>query len=290
VSVFGGAKARAGKEVAAAQEKARSAGAESRVKGIFEDLLNLEINVIITPGMTARKMPSPSDALSNIAGAYDDLLREFTVEVQRKWKERRSPRTTVFGGAVKSRIERPPSHSMVDAGGKLISISTADLVTGPSDRSGFAAFDDLRVWSVEATAVACALIATPGWPDAAWLNEKVVLFKRVQRNCEQLQDILKDLPHVDPQRQKVQDDIKLTPEQLLTVRKVWDVGIATVVMQTVVQLDGDIVTRIQEGHDAASSQAIHALHRETVESAIKNWQFLGQTLAQFLTSALQRLL
>jgi len=135
------------------------------------------------------------------------------------------------------------------------------------------------VWAVEAIAVACALIALPGWPNEEQLNQKVVLFKRIQRNCEQLQALLP---------QPMGRDLALTAEQLITVRKIWEVGIATVVMQTVVQLDGDIVTRIHQGHEAASSQPIHELHRQSVDSAIKHWQFLFETLTQFATSVLRR--
>jgi len=136
-----------------------------------------------------------------------------------------------------------------------------------------------RVWAVEAIAVACALIALPGWPNEEQLNQKVVLFKRIQRNCEQLQALLP---------QPMGRDLALTAEQLITVRKIWEVGIATVVMQTVVQLDGDIVTRIHQGHEAATSQPIHELHRQSVDSAIKHWQFLFQMLTQFATTVLRR--
>jgi len=283
VSLFGRGKAEA-------QDLARAGRAESRAKGFFEDLLQLEINIIITPGMTARRMPELWDALANIAEGYDDLLHAFTVDVQRSWKENKSPRTQVFGGAAKTRTDRPPSHSMVDGDGRMTSIQTAGLTTGPNDRSGFCAFDDLRVRAVEASAVACALVATPGWPGAADLNQRVVLFKRIQRNCEQLQEILKDIPHMNADRQQVRKDISLTPAQLLTVRKIWEVGIATVVMQTVVHLDGDIVTRIHEGHESASSQPVHDIHRASVDSAIRNWQFLGQTVAQILNSVLRKFL
>jgi len=260
----------------------------ARVKGMFEDLLNLEINLIVTPGMTARKMPEPWNALENTAEAYEVLLREFCIEVLRDFKARGSPRVEVYG-AVHDLRARKPDPSMVGDNGRLRFIGPADLAYGRREPS-FATFDHLRVWAMEATAVACALLALPGWPGAEQLNEKVVLFKRIERNCEQLEVILPDPSVAGAVAQPVGSDLVLTSAQLLTVRKIWEVGIATVVMQTVVQLDGDIVTRIHQHHPATSSQPIQELHRQSVDTAVKNWQFLGQTVAQFLTSVLKRFL
>jgi len=277
---------RAEEKERARDEREQADRGMARVKGMFEDLLNLEINVIITPGMTARKMPDPWNALENTVEAYELLLREFCTEVLRGFRAQGSPRVQVYGEVHEQRA-RKPDPSMVADNGRLRFVDPAEMTRGPGAPS-FATFDHLRVWAMEATAVACALIALPSWPDAEQLNEKVVLFKRIERNCEQLQAILTDpdLPGAVPQ--PVGKDLVLSAEQLLTVRKIWEVGIATVVMQTVVQLDGDIVTRIHKAHEAASSQPIHELHRQSVDSAVKHWQFLFQTLTQFATAALRR--
>src|ERR1700741_3007688 len=41
---------------------------------IFDDLLDLEINVIVKPGMTARKMPETAHALLDLVGDYNVFL------------------------------------------------------------------------------------------------------------------------------------------------------------------------------------------------------------------------
>ncbi len=267
---------------------------ESRAKRIFDDLLNLEINVISTPGMTARKMPDPRSALANIAQDYEGVLAEFSAQVKPVWEEERqkNPEVRVMSkeDAI-ARGEKRSVHSLVNDEGLLSEMHTGSMVTLPDDKVGFDTFDRLREWALETAAVYWAVSRVDDWPDRESLAARGVLFKRIYRNCDQLKRMLDGLDHEDRDtRTVVKRDMGLTSDQLITLRKIWDVGVATVVMQTVVQLDGDIVTRIHENHAATSNASLQNLHREAVDNALKNWQFLGQTLAHFLTSALKAFL
>ena len=69
-------------------------------------------------------------------------------------------------------------------------------------------------------------------------------------------------------------EFDLTPEEVLVVRKAWEVGTETILMQTVAQLDGDFVTRVQPGRIAEQDDALHALHRSSTAGALQHWQFL----------------
>ena len=265
---------------------------ESRAKSIFDDLLNLEINVIIKPGMTARKIPDTRSALANIAEDYEDLLARFAAMVQPVWEERaRTPPIRVLSAEdARARGASRSKHSRVGDDGMLSEIHTGSMVTDPNDAVGFDTFDRLREWAAETAAIARVVAAVADWPSREELAARSVLFKRIYRNCDQIKDILRDQPHEDAARTRVQKEMVLGSDELLTLRKIWEVGTETVVMQTVIQLDGDIITRIQEGRMTAANKPIHDLHRDAVESAIRNWQFLGETVAQFLTSALKRFL
>lgn len=254
-----------------------------RVQGIFDDLLNLEVNVIVTPGMTARKMPAPYEAFSDIAKGYAELLADFSKDVGIGLEG---------NGGWRIKIPTPRSGwgdvgelSMVDAEGNLQVADVREL-TRPLAAPTTALFRRLAARAVQAWTVGCALVATLDAPEREEVNAKVVLLKRIFGNCEQLVKI------IDPvgTDEDVPVPMDLESNQLITLRKIWEVGIATVVMQTVVQLDGDIVTRIHKGHESASSSTLHQLHREAVASAVQNWQFLGRTLADFLQSALKRFL
>lgn len=265
---------------------------EARAKSIFDDLLNLEVNIIIKPGMTARKIPEPRSALANIAEDYEDLLATFAAQVRPVWEERaRVPPIRVLSAEdARARGDKKSKHSKVDDEGLLSDIHTGSMVTSPDDAVGFDTFDRLREWAAETAAVARTVSAVADWPSREELTPRGVLFKRIYRNCDQIKEMLKDKPHEDEARTRVVKDLLLASDEHLTLRKIWEVGTETVVMQTVIQLDGDIITRIQESRMTASNKPIHDLHRETVESAIRNWQFLGQTVAQFLTSVLKRFL
>ena len=65
----------------------------------------------------------------------------------------------------------------------------------------------------------------------------------------------------------------------------WEVGTETIAMQTVAQIDGDVVTRIQEARATLADRPIHDLHREAVGNAMKHWQFLVETLVTVTTKA-----
>ena len=70
---------------------------------IFDDLLNLEVSVILKPGMTARKMPAPAHALLDIIGDYDSFLCGAANAVNPHWDPSRpqyrcGPRTSPCRG------------------------------------------------------------------------------------------------------------------------------------------------------------------------------------------------
>ena len=80
-------------------------------------------------------------------------------------------------------------------------------------------------------------------------------------------------------------DLVLSADDQLILRKVWEVGTETIVMQTVAQLDGDVVTRVQQARAGVADEPIQTIHREAVANALKHWQFLVETLVTLTTKA-----
>ena len=260
-----------------------------RVKGIFDDLLNLEINVIVSPGMTARKMPDPWHAFAEIATSYADLLVDFALEVQAA-QDKGGPVAVLDRARALTNAAALGELALIDEEGNLKRLEQPSKLIGQDERPSKAAFHHLAARASESWAIGCALVATAGWPQRDKVNERVVLLKRILRNCAQLIEILDaEQPGLDPAA-TLPLGLTLTSEHLITLRKIWEVSTNTVVMQTVVQLDGDIVTRIHASHASASSASLHQLHREAVASAMQNWQFLATTLAELVKSALRRFL
>lgn len=257
---------------------------------IFDDLLNLEVSVIVKPGMTARKMPAPGHALLDIIGDYDKFLCSVANAVKPHWNPEENP------VQVRPSDESPPGTNQphatspnrnTDPDGKLREPLRVESV---GDVVAEDTFDELRERAVEAEAVWRYAI------ERDWVAEddRGTILRRIYRNCDQIKGLLRRGPvrealtkHTVSRDSTEAAELPLTADDLITLRKVWELGVETVVMQTVVQLDGDIVTRIQAGRETAANKSIHDLHRQSVESALVHWQFLGKTLAEFLTSALK---
>jgi hypothetical protein len=264
---------------------------------IFDDLLDLEINVIVKPGMTARKMPETAHALLDIIGDYNVFLcrsagRINTVltrnEVVRIPVRLKGPyRLADTREATPPETAGSPQHTGTDDAGwgqMPLQILPVD------DTVSVETFDRLREWAVQVEA-AYRLALNNDWVED---DEAPILLKRIYRNCDQIKAILEKKGMTVAgvttgivRSTAAEAKLDFTPDELVTLRKVWDVGTETVLMQTVVQIDGDVVTRIQRGREGAAYKPIHDLHHEAVGNAIRHWQFLGQTVAQFLTSVLK---
>lgn len=267
-------------------------------KRIFDDLLDLEINVIVKPGMTARKMPGPAHALLDIIGEYNAFLcrtsarintvlgRETVLRIPVRVKQPYDPRTDV------TKTDPSDEPALARESGRADAMRTGPngwlrgplQITPVDDSVSVETFDRLREWAVEAEA-AYRLAFTNDWlPE----DETPILLKRIYRNCDQLKGMLRLRGGMSISRQTAAaSELDLSSDEVITVRKIWDVGTEVVMMQSVVQIDGDVVTRIQKGREGAAYKPIHDLHREAVGNAIRHWQFLGQTVAQLLTSVLK---
>lgn len=253
---------------------------QSRAGRLFDDLLSLEVNVIIKEGMTARKMPDPRPALFDIAENYESLLSGFADLVLPGWDARaRSTPIRVMDAddAVALGSSRP---ARVDEHGLLTEIFNGSVVGRTAADVNATTFRELRSWAIEMAAVARVVMADDDRTHPELLDGKCVLFKRINRNCQGLEEIAAAL---------ATGTAPLTTDQRVELRKIWEVGAETVVMQTIVQLDGDIITRVQPG-PVSSSKVIQDLHRQSVDSAVRSWQFLGQTLVHILGSVLKRFL
>lgn len=252
---------------------------------IVDDLLNLEINIIVKPGMTARKMPEPPHALLDIVGAYDTYLCQAGNRMNPVWQDNGLPFVQVRP-SIESALPQSPNRRTDPGTGRL---ATPLRTTSVADVISEDVFDDLRERAVEAEAVYRRLVVE------RWMAEDDtgVILTRIFRNCDQIKAMLARNEVVAVLGDGVDRDgaralvLPLQSDEVVNVRKIWEIGTETVVMQTVAQLDGDIVTRVQRGRDTAASRTLHDLHRDTVASALRNWQFLAQTVATFLSSVLR---
>ncbi len=219
----------------------------SKHKYIAEDLLNLEINAILVSGISSRKMPGAKEVLQEIAEKYASFLH------------RTAERT-------KSALENASLSDLA----KKVELTPLDV---RDQEPSAQVFQNL----VGARADELLEIRDQARKEGMTFDSEIAnVLRRVNKNCKALSDLLGQNP-----------SLKLTPSQLMHVRKIWEVGTERVLMQTVVQLDGDIVTRIQIGRETAKDKALHKMHKDLVNLAIGNWQFMVQTMTNLIKSGLE---
>ncbi len=61
-------------------------------------------------------------------------------------------------------------------------------------------------------------------------------------------------------------------------------------MQTVVHIDGDVVSRLHPGRAERPGAALRQAHREAVEVSFRQWTFLVDTLARWAGASVRTLL
>jgi hypothetical protein len=79
--------------------------------------------------------------------------------------------------------------------------------------------------------------------------------------------------------------MELLPDELVMLRKTWDIGLQQIVYQTVIQLDGDVITRIQSAFAEPNERNRHLLeiHTTAVATSTAFWKGLVDLIGSFLS-------
>jgi hypothetical protein len=274
------------------------------VRELFHDLLDLEINTIIKAGMTGRKMPVVAHAIYDIFSEYDLYLCQQAGHLNPVWTRfRATADATAFRGSL-----REDKSRLLDADGQLIARLDPQAFLNVTESITSSNFDDLRERARRTEEMLRALIQYRFRSD----DGTAVILKRIYRNSDQIKAILHPRETgtagtADPRlgwfsrRRRhtlpaaIGDgitranagamDLALTADEFLVIRKAWEVGTETILMQTVAQLDGDMVTRVQPDTLGAQSDGLRQVHRIAVEDAFEHWQFLVKTLEEITSGA-----
>lgn len=215
-----------------------------QVRSIAENLTTLEINTVLKPQMTARKMPPARHALIDIAETYNRKLQLLA-----------------------------PGSAWI---GVYCHIDTFDQLREAADTV-------IKAWR------------PPPGGNTSEDESRLIMLERIKRNCDMLKGILakvagrkdalldKKLSRTDIVEQQP-PSLPLVADELVAIRKIWDVGTEEVVMQTIVQLDGDVVTRVQPRFAIPDCKVLHEIHRDGVDISLRGWSHLMMTVTQFFKS------
>jgi hypothetical protein len=220
------------------------------VKGIFQDLYNLEINLIESKHMTGRKMETFSSGMAQTANKYAVFLHDRTLQP-----------------ALEGGDHEPSCWDQI-----------RELVTSSDATYSAATFQTL------ATAAEQVVDVDPFGDD-----ERRGVAVRILGVSQQLRFVAArrwgDRPFLagpDP------DD--LTDAERLQIRKAWDIGTNVVVMQTVAQLDGDTVVRIAPSRASHDHEVLHQLNQQLLSTSLDHWRVLFETVANLTRSTFTQLL
>jgi ribosomal protein S25 len=77
--------------------------------------------------------------------------------------------------------------------------------------------------------------------------------------------------------------IEAATDHLVLIRKAWELGIEEVALKTVIQLDGDVITRVQESYATEKHATVHKLHNMGVTTSLAFWKTLVEIVESFVT-------
>ena len=257
----------------------------ARLRDLGQDLTNIEVNTILTDGMTGRKMPPYPEALNDIADRYArylvdtvglDLIDFFNQA--HALEEGRAP------SGVTSSSDLKPEFK---AGTQV----PEALTNGEKD------FRRLR-WAASA-------VIDDQKRDPVVQPEVLTIVSRIHRHSGQLELVVRHLLEQGgvgdfigikgrALYQKLRERATELPGapavDLTRIRKIWELGVDRIVLQSMLQLDGDIVFRADKSLDLKAREALVKAHREFVELGVNHWRAMFELLANLMGSVFNRLL
>ena len=238
---------------------------DEQVGGIARDLLKLEINTIIKRDMSATKMPPVRHALMDIGKSY---RQELTRLQAGEWSNLESGNTphgsltffNAYRAAASAKIKQmeatPPPTSEDELAQYLRSVAMLERIRDTSDQMK-------------------AILQRIGNDEHGNVEENNYTRNEVEG--------LTNAPRPQPL------EPRLAPEHLMIIRKAWEIMTEQVLLQTVIQMDGDVITRmsprVAELHDIA---LVFRIHKESVELSIEFWSKLIGLVTGFLKGLIPR--
>lgn len=197
------------------------------------DLTKIEVNTLEAE-ISARKPPPWNEALFELAEAYSHFLDDFFI---------------------------------VEDGDDELRIITN--ISGDS-----APHDVFRIMRT----VAKGLIDKPGVVAQAAKDETRIVLFRIRKASEEIVALLEAVK-IKAETNTTFADLKAHPIKLETVRqnmivrKYWELGTNRVIFQSVMQLDGDVVSRVAK-RTTEQDAVLMRLHNESLSHSLSYWQMI----------------
>lgn len=239
---------------------------KKQVAAVAHDLLNLEVNTIIKSDILGCKMPDPRHALIDIA-------RDYTLKL------------TALGFPPETADTAQPAAGDGDAADESAKIPTTQET-----------FENLRK---AAKASVAKMEEKAKGKDGLTVEEEadLALLYRIEAMSNQIKGIFNALQKrekgggsVEFHRDGIEEGkqkVDFSADEVGKIRKIWEMGMAEIAMQTVIQLDGDVITAIQPQYADAKNSELHRIHQTGVDTSMKFWRGLIDIVQTSLESILK---
>ena len=260
------------------------------------DLLNLEVNTIIKENTSSAKMPtSRRVALLRIAEQYRSFLIEHGLCKEapgRGYEPSPNDNTRYFRwrfGGEYSFIEIASMAKLANHDLKLaIAYSKSPEKTRKLEKtkqmierimekaSNVIGLFKMRRKEFEAEITEDKDGTFSGQPDISDIESNYQPFSSQMGSIGWNNDIsIQDINKVE--------DILLTPEHITMVRKIWEIGMEQVLLQTTVQIDGDITSVISREFlqmPDRTKDMVMKVHEDSIQSSTRIWKMLFETIGK----------
>lgn len=284
-----------------------------RVSDLVQDLHTLEVNTIQKAGMTARRMPPVPTALAEISENYRRWLGDQLARNTAPQQNNEALKSAVSEARMRlarwpslDRLSRNDQNSRDQAGERspdrkeeFYDISKAARILDEQEFFGNAG----------PSRIICQRI----WRNAAYLYGLVEATEK-RSASRQSGRAIGTVPYVDWEHAQATEehpgaDAK-TPEAQPTklslynlvwirdelleeawnvafedrgkIRKIWEVGTETVLVQTAIQLEGDVITRIAQQLADKDPGNIMKVHQQSIETAMGMWSSIIDAVIRFV--------
>jgi hypothetical protein len=244
------------------KEKDKEGKVADFIKSTFYDLTHLEINTIIKEDMNCSKLPdSPREILHLIATQYDK-------EINRLGK--------IYEKVLPTGTSNPDYYKRT--------------TKGSGEKSFFELRENARKWKEK-------LSSNTDKSEDFEINQEemkkdIKMLERIEVVSNDIYQLLKspdvtkgneidfdEESGIDAFREQVKvekekSELKLDLRQYALIKKALDIGTETVVLQTIIGIDGDVTSRISRSFADNPISFINEIHHDAINTSVKFWNSL----------------
>lgn len=263
------------------------------ISKVAKDLLTIEINTIIKSDMSAAKMPHSNRLiLFEIAKNYDAKLKDFkTYDSELKESNAREPVYWDFSGMRSfeelqeradfelGKLQKLSQDKQRENEKKIrmlerIGSNSSNIVGMFKALEQKIKNDKNRVKKYE---------EIPKGPGI----EKLMKMKNLNKPEKHLGSRFWN-NDIDRGTMNEIDDLDLDKDSIIMIGKTWDIGTEQIMLQTVIELGGDVTTRISnvlfEKYQGDIRDKIIGIHNDSITTSVGMWSTIVKTLSEFAGS------